>query len=86
MSITTGIFTWIAAHAAAEGQAAGETKTTPYWRTLKTSGEINPKYPGGVLAQKRRLKIEGHRFERSGRRWLVAGFSEKLARVSGVSR
>ena len=46
--ITTGIFSWIAAHAAAESEAAGAKRITPYWRTLKTGGEVNPKYPGGV--------------------------------------
>src|SRR5258708_38799172 len=34
--ITTGIFAWIAAHAAVEAEAAGRKHTTPYWRTLKT--------------------------------------------------
>src|SRR5580700_7727319 len=46
--ITTGIFAWIAAHAAAEAEAAKEKNTTPFWRTLKTGGELNPKYPGGI--------------------------------------
>src|ERR1700730_16421980 len=41
--ITTGIFAWIAAHAAEEAAADGETKTTPFWRTLKSGGELNPK-------------------------------------------
>src|SRR5258706_15398629 len=43
--LTTGIFAWIAAHAAAEAQAAGRSKITPYWRTLKNGGEVNPKFP-----------------------------------------
>src|SRR3954467_14320302 len=30
--ITTGIFSWIAAHAAAEAQMAGAKRVTPYWR------------------------------------------------------
>src|SRR5258708_38480641 len=30
--ITTGIFAWISAHAAAEAQAEGKKNTTPYWR------------------------------------------------------
>src|SRR5205085_2228025 len=42
---TTGIFAWIAAHAAEEAAAEGETDTTPYWRTLKAGGELNSKYP-----------------------------------------
>src|SRR6516225_11115286 len=46
--MTTGIFSWIAAHAADEAAADGVTRTTPYWRTLKTGGELNPKYPGGL--------------------------------------
>src|SRR5437867_9461939 len=46
--ITTGIFSWIAAHAAAEDAAEGRKRITPYWRTLKTGGELNPKYPGGA--------------------------------------
>src|SRR5262245_49848400 len=32
--ITTGIFAWIAAHAAEESRAAGKKRITPYWRTL----------------------------------------------------
>src|SRR5262245_29999632 len=39
--ITTGIFAWIAAHAAEEAAEAGAKRTTPYWRTLKSSGELN---------------------------------------------
>ena len=59
--ITTGIFAWIAAHAAAEDQAEGKKRITPWWRTLKTSGELNPKYPGGVQMQSKLLKAEGHK-------------------------
>jgi len=58
--ITTGIFAWVAAHAAEEAAAEGKGNTTPYWRTLKSTGELNPKYPGGVDAQAARLKEEGH--------------------------
>src|SRR5258707_4641994 len=50
--ITTGIFAWIAAHAAEESAAGGATVITPYWRTLKTGGELNAKYPGGVQCLK----------------------------------
>jgi alkylated DNA nucleotide flippase Atl1 len=58
--ITTGIFAWIAANAAAEAQAEGAKRVTPWWRTLKTGGELNPKYPGGIEAQTKLLKAEGH--------------------------
>jgi alkylated DNA nucleotide flippase Atl1 len=58
--MTTGIFAWIAAHAAADEQAAGRKRVTPWWRTLKGQGELNPKFPGGVEAQARLLRAEGH--------------------------
>ncbi|HVT88862.1 MAG TPA: methylated DNA-protein cysteine methyltransferase [Tepidisphaeraceae bacterium] len=70
--ITTGIFAWIAAHAAEEDAADGKKKITPYWRTLKNGGELNPKYPGGIANVKRKLKAEGHRFFSKGKRWFVA--------------
>lgn len=61
--ITTGIFAGIAARAAEEAVAEGRKKVTPYWRTLKSGGELNPKYPGGVEAQAAHLKDEGHAIE-----------------------
>jgi alkylated DNA nucleotide flippase Atl1 len=61
--ITTGIFAWVAAHAAEEDAAEGEKNITPYWRTLKASGELNPKYPGGINAQAEHLREEGHTIE-----------------------
>jgi hypothetical protein len=70
--LTTGIFAWIAAHAAAESEAAGSRRITPYWRTLKAGGELNPKYPGGIAELRRRLADEGHRITRRGKRFFVA--------------
>ncbi len=58
--ITTGIFAWIAAHAAEEAAAEGKKNITPYWRTLKSGGELNLKYPGGIEVQSALLKKEGH--------------------------
>jgi len=76
--ITTGIFSWIAAHAADEAEVAGVKRVTPYWRTLKTGGEMNPKYPGGIPALKRRLQSEGHKIIKRGSRFLVADFEKHL--------
>jgi hypothetical protein len=76
--ITTGIFAWISAHAAAEAEAAGQRKPMPYWRTLKTRGELNPKYPGGVAALKRKLSTEGHRVVQKGQRFFVQEFQKRL--------
>jgi hypothetical protein len=72
--MTTGIFAWIAAHAAAEAESGGARRFTPYWRTLKNGGELNPKYPGGVEGVARRLHAEGHKITRKGKRFLVAEF------------
>ncbi len=76
--ITTGIFAWIAAHAAEEAAAAGKKKITPYWRTLKSGGELNPKYPGGVAKLRKLLQSEGHRVIPKGKRWLVADYETRL--------
>ena len=70
--ITTGIFAWIAANAAEESAAAGAKKITPWWRTLKQDGELNPRYPGGLAAQRKRLIAEGHRCVSRGKRVLLA--------------
>lgn len=82
--ITTGIFAWIAAHAAAEAEAEAEgaRRITPYWRTLKSKGELNPKYPGGLDALKRRLTAEGHQLFQRRHRWFVADFDKKLAALT----
>jgi hypothetical protein len=69
--MTTGIFAWIAAYAAEEARVAGKKRVTPYWRTLKTGGELNPKYPGGIAAIKRLLREEGHRMVTRGKRAFV---------------
>jgi alkylated DNA nucleotide flippase Atl1 len=61
--ITTGIFAHIAARAAEEAAVEGKKDITPYWRTLKSGGELNEKYPGGVEAQAARLRAEGHTIE-----------------------
>ena len=70
--MTTGIFAWIAAHAADEAEAAGRSRITPYWRTLKAGGELNPKYPGGIKNLRVRLVAEGHRVVKKGSRYFVA--------------
>jgi alkylated DNA nucleotide flippase Atl1 len=80
--ITTGIFAWIAAHAAEESAAAGKKKITPYWRTLKSGGELNPKYPGGVERAKKLLESEGHEVVVKGKRWLVAEYDKRLAKIA----
>jgi hypothetical protein len=76
--LTTGIFAWISAHSAAEAAAEGKGNTTPYWRTLKSKGELNPKYPGGIASLKRKLSAEGHRVTQKGKRFFVQEFERRL--------
>ena len=76
--ITTGIFAWIAAHAAEEAAAAGAKRITPYWRTLKNGGELNPKDPGGVEALRAKLNAEGHKVTNKGKRFFVEDFNGSI--------
>ncbi len=75
--MTAGIFTCIVAWASHQ---RNEDKT-PYWRTLKSNGELNAKYPGGIKAQKERLENEGHTIVKKGRdkiRYFVKDFEKAL--------
>lgn len=75
--ITAGIFCSIAAWASFQRTE----DITPYWRTLKANGELNPKYPGGVEAQKKQLEAEGFTIIRKGRtniRYYVADYEKFL--------
>lgn len=79
--LTTGIFAWVAAHAAAEARQEGKKRITPYWRTLKTNGELNPKYPGGIKQQKSLLEAEGHTVITKGQKYLVKDYEQALAKL-----
>jgi alkylated DNA nucleotide flippase Atl1 len=76
--LTTGIFAWISAHAAEEQQQQGATEITPYWRTLKTGGLLNEKYPGGLESQKRLLEQEGHVVIQKGKKFFVKDYLKSL--------
>ena len=79
--ITAGIFVSIAAWASDQR----ETDKTPYWRILKAKGELNPKYPGGVMAQKEMLEKEGHTVVQRGRtniRYYVKDYEKVLVELS----
>ncbi len=62
--ITAGIFISIVAWASYQRT----NDETPYWRTLKANGELNEKYPGGIIAQKEKLETEGHTIIQRGRK------------------
>jgi len=79
----TGIFIAIAARAAGEDEEEGRQDITPYWRTLKGKGELNEKYPGGVEAQAKKLKAEGHVIEKdkTGKPKRVKDWENKLTTI-----
>lgn len=77
--ITTGIFAWIAAHAAEEDTSEGKKDITPYWRTLKSGGVINEKYPGGIDKIKVLLEYEGHKVVKKGKKYVVEKYESSLA-------
>lgn len=78
--ITAGIFVSIAAWASFQR----ESDETPYWRTLKSGGELNPKYPGGIGAQRAKLEAEGHTIIEKGRkniRYFVKDYEQSLIKL-----
>lgn len=80
--IVTGIEARIVAGAAGEDEAEGKMRVVPYWRTLKSNGELNEKYPGGVEEQRRRLDAEGFAVVQRGNRFYVSEFVDHLAQLS----
>lgn len=79
--ITTGIFAWISANASEEQKRNGQKNLTPYWRTLKTGGFLNEKYPGGVEAQRKLLEQEGHLVVQKGKKYFVLNYDQALASI-----
>jgi hypothetical protein len=79
--MTTGIFAWVAANAAEEQRQKGAKELTPYWRTLKARGVLNPKYPGGVEALKKLLEAEGHTIIQKGKKYIVADYQKSLTNL-----
>jgi len=76
--LTAGIFINIAANASQERIALESGNNTPYWRTLKKDGELNPKYPGGIEHQRMLLEMEGHIVINKGKRYFVEDYEKAL--------
>lgn len=84
--MTTGIFAWILAYASCETEGLSVEEDcgkginpksahhgVPWWRVVKTGGELNPKYPGAPDLQKALLESEGHTVLAKGKKLVVAG-------------
>ncbi|MBO3842960.1 MAG: MGMT family protein [Candidatus Brockarchaeota archaeon] len=80
-SLTTGIFIMIAANAAEEAAKEGRDLNVPYWRTLKSGGFLNEKYPGGAEAHRKLLEKEGFKIIWKGRKLVVKDYEKYLVDV-----
>jgi alkylated DNA nucleotide flippase Atl1 len=72
-TLITGIAVMIVANATEETDG-----NVPYWRTIKNSGELNGKFPGGVERHKELLEKEGFRILQKGKKFFVADFERYL--------
>lgn len=75
--MTAGIFVNIVAWASYQR----DDEITPYWRTLKSDGELNAKYPEAIELQKKLLEAEGHTVVSKGVkniRYYVENFEDSL--------
>jgi len=80
-TLTSGIFTMTAANAAEEAILEGKVNDNPYWRTLKSGGFLNDKYPGGQEAQRKKLEQEGFKVRERGKKYQVIDFEKYLVKV-----
>jgi len=62
------------ANAVDEVAREGKDLSIPYWRTLKSEGFLNEKYPVGVEAHKRLLEKEGFRVRQKGKKYFVENY------------
>ncbi len=75
--LTAGIFVNICAWASYQRKE----NITPYWRVLKSDGELNIKYPEGIQLQKKKLEEEGHTIITKGKtniKYYVEDFEKSL--------
>lgn len=54
----------------------GKKSNNPYWRTLKTDGFLNEKYPGGLERHKELLEREGFKIVKRGKKYKVLDFEK----------
>ena len=80
-TLTAGIFTMTIANAVEEAKVKGVSSALsdiPWWRTLKSGGYLNDKYPGGQESQKQRLELEGFCVLAKGKKYQLADLEENL--------
>lgn len=78
--MTAGIFINIVAWTSYQRSA----DITPYWRVLKSDGELNKKYPEKIELQKQLLEEEGHVIIKKGTKnikYYVQNFEDSLVEL-----
>jgi len=81
-TLTTGIFIMTAANATEEASKEGKSLDIPYWRTLKSDGFLNEKYPGGQEAHKKLLEREDFRGIARGKKYQVDDYEIYLMNLT----
>lgn len=79
--LTCGIFVNICAWASYQRNE----NITPFWRTLKSDGQLNIKYPEAIKLQKTLLEKEGHTIISKGKKnikYYVKDFEKKLIKLN----
>jgi hypothetical protein len=71
-----------AANAVEEASKEDKSLDIPYWRTLKTDGFLNEKYPGGQEAHRRLLEGENFRVIARGKRYQVVDYEKHLVKLT----
>jgi alkylated DNA nucleotide flippase Atl1 len=79
-SLTAGIFVMTVAQAVEEAKQTNGDFNIPYWRTLKSEGFLNEKFPGGAAAHKQLLESEGFTVIQKGKRFRVENYQDYLVR------
>lgn len=80
--LTTGIFIWIAANASVEmNQTDRKCAIIPYWRTLKSKGELVTKYPGGIEKHQKLLENEGFTIIQKGKKLFLSKYQNYILPV-----
>jgi len=83
-SLVSGIHVMTIANAVEEVILQGgksDIANIPYWRTVKSHGELNPKYPGGLENHAKKLEKEGYSITKKGKRWFVADYEKYLIKI-----
>ena len=81
-SLTTGIFIMTAANAVEEASKEGKSSDIPYWRTLKSGGFLNEKYPGGQEAHRKLLEKENFSVVARGKKYQVVDYEKYLMKLT----